>query len=306
MNIPAGLQSQRALGGNWPGWLDRLPKLVENMIDEWQLTPDGPPKHGFTSLVLPVLQDGVPAVLKLTVDADDESEHEALALTHWAGRGAVRLLRANPHRRVMLLERLGSADLCSVPERQACGIVAGLYPLLHRPALPKLVPVSRYVERWLGALAELSRDAPIPRRLVQQALSTGRELIDSEPVDGAVIVHGDLHYANVLAAERTDWLAIDPKPMAGDPHFEPAPMLWNRWASIEKAADVRGAILERLSTIVNAGELDEHRARAWVLVRVVLNAHWTVQSAVRANRDLSAADREAITRYVTIAKAVNR
>ncbi|MEO6957289.1 MAG: aminoglycoside phosphotransferase family protein [Antricoccus sp.] len=283
-----------------------MPKLVETMIDEWQLKPDGPPKHGYTSLVLPVLQDGVPAALKLTVDGDDESEHEALALTHWAGRGAVRLLRADPHRRVLLLERLDSADLLSVPEGQAGEIIGGLYRLLHRPALPKLVPVSRYTERWLGALAELSRDAPIPRRLVQQALSTGRELIDSEPVDEAVIVHGDLHYENVLAAERADWLAIDPKPMAGDPHFEPAPMLWNRWACIVEAADVRGAILGRLYTIVDAGGLDEHRARAWVLVRVVLNAHWTIQSAARSNRDLSAVDREAITRYVTIAKAVNR
>ena len=47
------------------------------------------------------------------------------------------------------------------------------------------------------------------------------------------LLHTDLHYANVLGAYRSPWLAIDPKPMAGDVAFEVAPALWNRadsWA----------------------------------------------------------------------------
>ena len=43
-------------------------------------------------------EDGTPAVLKLAFDGDDESEHEHLALQRWRGDGAVRLLRADPHR----------------------------------------------------------------------------------------------------------------------------------------------------------------------------------------------------------------
>ena len=38
--------------------------------------------------------------------ADDETEHEHLALQRWGGHGAVRLLRADPHRRALLLERV--------------------------------------------------------------------------------------------------------------------------------------------------------------------------------------------------------
>ena len=87
--------------------------------------------------------------------------------------------------------------------------------------------VASYVERWLDELADLGRDIPIPRRYVEQALAIGRDLLAG---DGTrpVVVHGDLHYANVLADDAGEWLAIDPKPMAGDPHYEPAPMLWNR------------------------------------------------------------------------------
>ena len=33
----------------------------------------------------------------------------------------------------------------------------------------------------------------------------------------------------MLAADREPWLTIAPKPLNGDPHYELAPMLWNRW-----------------------------------------------------------------------------
>ena len=32
-----------------------------------------------------------------------------------------------------------------------------------------------------------------------------------------MLLHGDLNPTNVLSAEREPWLAIDPKPMVGDP-----------------------------------------------------------------------------------------
>ena len=40
-----------------------------------------------------------------------------------------------------------------------------------------------------------------------------------------------------MAADRQPWLAIDPKPMSGDPHYELAPMLWNRFEELD--GDVR-------------------------------------------------------------------
>ena len=118
-------------------------------------------------------------------------------------------------------------------------------------------------------------------------------------------MHGDLHYENVLAADREPWLVIDPKPMSGDPHYEPAPMLWNRWDGVVAAGDVRGAVRRRFHTLVDAAGLDEDRARDWVVVRMVLNAHWTVagRRAGRPRRS-TRSEREWITRCITIAKAV--
>jgi streptomycin 6-kinase len=301
--LPPGLEQQRGLGPDWADWLDRLPRVLSEVLAEWELTRDGTDLwHGFCSLVVPVHTDeGAPAVLKLGFDGDDESELEALTLHHWHGDGAVRLLRAHPRRRALLLERLHRRDLTELSDLEACEVVARLYPLLHRPALPQLRTVTSYVERWLDDLAAQPRDVPIPHRMREQALALGRDLV-ADPASVGRIVHGDLHYFNVLASDRAPWLVIDPKPMSGDPHYEPAPMLWNRYD--ELAGDVRDGLRRRFHTLVDAAGLDEDRARDWVVVRMVLNANWSVQDAQRAHRDLDAEERAWITCCITIAKAV--
>jgi streptomycin 6-kinase len=307
--LPAGLDEQRELGPDWGRWLDSVPRLFADVLDDWELTRDGDDVwHGFCSLVAPVLTEtGERAVLKISFDGDVESVHEALTLQHWHGDGTVRLLRADPHRRALLLERLDRRDLSEVWDVEACQIVAGLYPKLHLPALPQLAAVTSFVDRWLDDLARQPRDIPIPWRHREQALSLGRDLV-TDPASVGRIIHGDLHYANVLAAApeldpaRGEWLVIDPKPMSGDPHYELAPMLWNRYDEV--SGDVRGGLRRRFHALVDAAGLDEDRARDWVIVRMVLNANWSVQDAQRAGRGLDAEEQEWITRCIAIGKAV--
>jgi streptomycin 6-kinase len=279
-----------------------LTGIASGLLEEWALVPDGPVATTHAAVVRPVLADGEPAFLKVAV-AHPETEHEALALQHWGGRGAARLLRADPRRRAILMERLGPGDLSTEPVWAACETVAGLYADLHVPAPPQLTAVAAYVGQWLPGLAALPREAPIPHRLVEQALTLARDLAAEEQV--TMLVHGDLHYDNVLAAHRAPWLAIDPQPMSGDPHYEPAPLLWNRWDELAgEAATTRDAIRRRFHAIIDAAGLEEQRAVAWVVVRMVLNAIWSLEDADREARPLGPEEREWITRCVVIAKAV--
>lgn len=302
-DVPAGLRAQATLGADWATWLETLPRLVAEVAADWELTFDGEPTHGFCSLVVGVrTASGRPAVLKVGLP-DDESEHEHLALQHWHGNGAVALLRADPHRRAMLLERLHPEDLTGLWDVEACEVVAGLYPALHVPAPPQLRTLTSYVERWARDLVELPARAPLPRRLVEQAVALDRDLVDDRSSNGTLI-HGDLHYENVLAGDRLPWLAIDPKPVSGDPHYEVAPMLWNRWDEVVASGDVRAAVRRRFHAIVDAAGLDGDRARDWVVVREMHKAVWTLQDAERAGRSLDADEQGELTRCVTIAKAV--
>ncbi|MCG7635239.1 aminoglycoside phosphotransferase family protein [Gordonia McavH-238-E] len=302
-DIPAGLSDQAELGPLWADWLRRLPVTISGLLDEWALRRDGDELwHGFESLVVPVFdREGAPAVLKVAFDGDDEGAHEALGLHHWHGRGAVRMLRADPRRRAILLERLTRRDLTTVDDDEACLVVAGLYGRLHIPAPGRLTPLTAHLERWLDDLAGIPRDAPVPRRFVEQALSLGRDFLADAATVG-VIVHGDLHHENVLADADGRWVAIDPSPMSGDAHYELAPMMWNRLDT--RASDVRYDIRRRFSTITDAANLDPDRARDWVIVRMILNAHWAIEDAERASRALRPTDREWITTCITVAKAV--
>lgn len=290
MRIPDALADNPRRDPAWAAWLDVLPHRVEELLGEWALTADdSPPAHGFCSLVLNVhTAEDRPAVLKVAFPHADGA-HEHLALRHWAGNGAVELLRADPHRAALLLERLDATDLTSVWDLEACEIVAGLYARLHIPAPPQL---RRLPDLLTAASADLhTTTSPLPRRLIEQAIALSRELA-ADPASAGTLIHTDLHYANVLAAHREPWLAIDPKPVSGDPHYELAPMLWNRWE--ETAGQVRAAVRRRFDTLVDVAGLDEERARAWVAVRMALLA---------AASDTPAAWS---TRCVAVIKAVQR
>ena len=292
--LPAAVRAMAGRGPDWAAWVDRLPALTRDVVAQWRLRPDGASTHGYCSMVLPVrTPDGAPAALKISFP-DDESEHEHLALRRWAGDGAVRLLSADPHRRSVLLERLLPTDLTALTDLQACQVVADLYRRIHVPAMPQLRSLASYVERWNSELAALPRNAPIPRRLVEQALAVGADLA-AESATGSRVIHCDLHYQNVLAADRQPWLVIDPKPVNGDPHYETAPMLWNRWD--ELGGDVREGVRRRFYALVDRAGFDEDRARAWVLVRMVHNAMWALQ-------DGGHADPAWLTTCIAVAKAV--
>ncbi|MFW6597763.1 aminoglycoside phosphotransferase family protein [Propionibacteriaceae bacterium Y2011] len=298
--MPAGLDAQRSLGARWVDWLDRLPKLAVDVLTDWELTRTGAPTHGFCSLVLPVrTADGTPTMLKLSLADDVESAYEHLALQAWHPT-SVELLRADPRRRAMLLERLDPTDLRSVDDLTACQVVAETYSRLHLPALPQLDLLTDHVGGWLDDLAALPAGAPLPRRLVEHALSRGRDLV-ADPDSTGVIIHGDLHYENVLSADR-GWVVIDPKPMSGDPHYEPAPMLWDRWDELQAGGDVAGGLRRRFATLVDTAGLDLARARDWVVVRMVLNANWTLEDA--AGRPLTREQQDWITMCVTVATVI--
>ncbi len=303
-DLPPTFGAGAAPGNPMVAFLGRLPGLLREVVEDWRLTYDGTPRHGRNALVVPVrTAAGRPAALKLVLP-HDEARHEHLALRAWHGNGAVQLLRADPHRWALLLERLHPAeDLTSMADVEACELVAGFYARLHVPALPQLQRLSSSVARWTERLAGLPPDAPVPRRLVEQAVGLGRAFVGDEGTDTRTI-HGDLHYENVLAADREPWLVIDPKPVAGDPHYEVAPMLWNRWEEMVASGGVRDAVRRRFHTLVDAAMLDEDRARDWVLVRMMHNVLWALEDAAREDRALSVEDREWVTTAVTIAKAV--
>ncbi|GEC07833.1 hydroxyurea phosphotransferase [Streptomyces spinoverrucosus] len=273
IEIPRELAESQAMynGEEGRAFIAGLPQLVDGFLDRWELRIDGPSMYGMCALVLPVVRaDGTRAALKLQL-LDDESEGEPVALRVWDGDGAVRLLDHDPDTGTMLLERLDPARMLShVPDsREGVLVIARL--LAHLTSVPapagmrRLGDIARaMLQRTPGALERVPD--PEARRLLADCAAAVREVVD-EPGDR--LLHWDLHFENVLASDRAPWLAIDPKPLAGDPGFELWPALDNRF----DAEEVRW----RFDAMTDVMGLDRERARAWTLGRLLQNALWDIE-----------------------------
>jgi streptomycin 6-kinase len=303
VDVPAALHAQAEGRPAWADWLARAPRLSDGLITEWGLRIDGPTLAGNCAMVVPVRTDDDRAgVLKIGWP-HWEAETEHLALRAWQGHGAVELWRADPRRFALLLERARpDRDLHALDVLEACEVVARLYGRLHRPPLPQPRRLTELCREWADRLPPLFEANLISRRFVSQGERLMRDFAD-EPDTDAALIHSDLHFFNVLAAAREPWLAIDPKPLSGDPAYEVAPLLWNRWAEAMSAVSPRQALLDRLFTVVDVAGLDEDRVRDWVVVREVCNVLWTYEEHVR---DGAPIQHDWVTAATTILKAVQR
>lgn len=299
VEIPAAFLAVGSRGQDWANWLDRLPRLTRDLLDEWQLRVDGTSSYGNCALVVPVTTaDGQSAVLKVQFP-HWEAETEHLALRDWGGNGAVQLLRADPRRFALLLERLEPRDLTTIDAIEACELVGATYKRLHVPAGPQYRTLSGELKRWTERFRQLPASAPVPHRYVEQTIALAEDFITDPACDGKLI-HTDLHYFNVLAGVREPWLVIDPKPLSGDPHYEVAPLIWNRWDELVASGDLRFGVRQRLYAAIDAAELDEDRARDWVIVRQMLNILWTLEDGDTDDT----LPQDWLTRNIAIVKAI--
>jgi streptomycin 6-kinase len=246
-------------------WIAGLPALVDRLCRRWRLqVEDDLAACGYHAVVIPVRRGAERCVLKLTWPAE-RTVDEALALAAWRGRGAVLLLEADPKAGALLLERPDAARTLDSLDLRAATQVAGR--LLRRLAIPAPEGVrplravaAAIAASLLGRQERLGR--PVPEGWLAIAGGLAHELGASA---GDQLVHADLHYGNVLAGHREPWLAIDPKPVAGDPEHAVPELLWTRVDELEDAAAIR----RLLAVLAASGELDGEKARGWAIVRCV-------------------------------------
>ncbi|MET9351004.1 aminoglycoside phosphotransferase family protein [Streptomyces termitum] len=282
IHVPEELAASQAKynGAAGRAFVAALPGLAADFLDRWGLRLSGPPMHGVASLVLPVDRaGGAPAALKLQL-LDEESEGEPVGLRVWDGDGAVRLLDHDPETGTMLLERADETRHLSRlgDERAAVRILAGLLARLSaRPAPPGLRTLGATAAAMLGAAPGAAARLGAPDAALLTDCAAAVREVAAEPGDR--LLHWDLHYDNVLGADREPWLAIDPKPLAGDPGFELLPALTDLWNPDP------AAIRWRFDLLAEHLGLDRGRALAWTLGRVLQNGLWDVEDAVEAGEE---------------------
>lgn len=259
-------------------WAGALPSVAADVLREWELRQDGVVRSGEAGVVVPVRRaDGTLAALKLQVPRA-ETTAAIIGLDRWDGRGIVRLLRSDGVRGAMLLERLHSDRTLEAVEDDddAVQVIGSLLSRLHSAPAPEGIPRLRTI------LSEMLDAAPTAMRAMEEDDRSRlrrwmHRVADLEAEPGHHLLHWDLHYGNVLAADREPWLAIDPEPLLGDPGFDLWPALDSGWSSDDTVTEAPRIVRRRFDTLTEMLDLDRDRAAGWTIARLLQNTLWDVE-----------------------------
>ncbi|MEU1985050.1 aminoglycoside phosphotransferase family protein [Nocardia sp. NPDC019395] len=251
-------------------WLASLPGRLGELLKRWRCHPDGPVLHGRVGVVLPVRRAGLPpAVVKVSFPGYAD-RYEADAYAAWDGAGTVRLYARDDENHAMLLERASTRTLADIDDpAEALAVQGRLSRLMSIPAPAGLPRLSDSIGDWEQEIrtASASLGNPLPNPVLDTAIATLHDLGPDQP---GTLVHGDLHDANILAADREPWLAIDPKVYVGDPAYEALNVILSpRFGPVLASADPAPMLDRYLDIYCTAAGLNRDRARRWTQLGAV-------------------------------------
>lgn len=248
-------------------WQSHLPGLVAAASARFGIVPAEPYEGGAAGFVAPA---DAKTVLKISFP-HREAKHEPDALELIAGDGAPKLLARADDLCAMLLERIEPGrQLWTLPEEVANPIAAEVLRRFWRPLEPDhgFRSLASEAFRWAAELPMSWKmiGQPCARRLLDEAVAQALELGAS--IDEQYLLHQDLHGGNVLESAR-GWLAIDPKPIAGEREFDLASLLRDRRFELARDPSPLRTIRRRFDLLTDALHLDRARARGWAIVHAL-------------------------------------
>jgi streptomycin 6-kinase len=260
--------------------------MFSKYLARWGLTPDGDPIVTRNARLLPVRRYGLPAMLKIAVEAEEKLG--ARLMIWWEGRGAARVLAHDGD--VLLLERAeGAASLFHLAHhghddeasRIICAVVAKLHAPRNSPP-PELLPLAQW-------FSELEPAASRRGGIFATCAATAGHLLATQ--QEVVPLHGDIHHGNVLDFGDRGWLAIDPKGLIGERCFDYANIFCN---PDDDTATAPGRFARQTEVVAHAAGLNPKRLVQWTLAFAGLSAAWLLADGIMPRTDLTLAELAAV------------
>lgn len=238
-------------------------------LGRWSLEPDGEPfgTPDTASRLLPVRARGRPAMLKLGATADERRGSALMAW--WDGQGAAPVLAHDETALLMLRAEGGRslADMAREDDDAATRIICATVAELHRPraAPPSSLPPLDQLFAALGRAAALDSRFVEPAAVAERLLAGPRDL---------VVLHADIHHANILDFGPLGWLAIDPWGYVGERAYDYANVLKNPDHATRIAP---GRLARQAGVIAKAADLELPRLLQWAFAHSALSVAWLIE-----------------------------
>jgi streptomycin 6-kinase len=234
----------------------------------WELTDDGEVLKTHSSLLQPVIYKGIKAILKVPMCFEERRGSALMAC--WDGEGAAKVFEHDDNS--LLMERaVGTNSLKQMvmngEEDKANKIICSVAAKLHNAAckqIAKLVPLPVW-------FTDLKPAADKYGGVFTQCSSIAHYLLNN-PADISVL-HGDIHYDNILDSGTAGWVAIDPKALLGEKGFDFANLFCN---PDTKTATSPDRLSKQVKLVAAEAGLDAKRLLQWIAAWCGLSAAWTL------------------------------
>jgi streptomycin 6-kinase len=257
---------------------------LNHYLQAWNLSDPQPIAQTPTSHVYTVTSGGVTTVLKLlTLLGVKDEKPGAVALRHYDGHGAVRLLRHDDQ--AHLLEYAEGDDLTGMVknggDEQATVIIAGVLNKLHHRQ-PNTPPQGlRPLKRWFRALFIKAR---ADRRAGQETIyMRGARIAEALLADqrDLRVLHGDIHHENIRHNAQRGWLAFDPKGLYGERTYDAANTLCN--PDMPELVTNEGRLLTTVEILARETGMDHSRLVAFLFAYACLSVCWAQEDDINAD-----------------------
>lgn len=264
-------------------WCAHLPQHLAELARNWDLRIGEPHQLSFNYVCRAWRSDGTEVVLK-TAPPNQHFDYEAQMLTHYAGRGAARLLQHDSDRAAMLIAHVapGHRLLDAVHDDDtATRIVAELIMKSTSAATPSLtIPTIVDWAEPLGRIAhqypEFTLISPAHIALAQHIFAT-----DAQHTPWYAL-HGDLHHENILAGAN-EWVIIDPQGIQAPQAYETTAFLRNHYQQLAHHGNIVGLTRRRIeifATILGVAPITIARLN---FAAMVLSAWWCYEDERHIN-----------------------
>ncbi len=259
-------------------WLADLPQMLETICTKWSLKlEDFFPNLSFNFVAKCSDKDGEKYVLKVGVpDEDSPLLTEKNTLEAFDGKGAVKVIKFDENLCAMLLERAIDgktlSETCGEDYVKAVEIVIQVLKKLPRNPIDKTHFIN--LEKWIDGLNRAVTEKFAPAK-VTKAQEFFAALV--EPLEQKILLHGDVHFDNILSAKREPFLLIDPKGLIGEIGYEIAVFLNDLAGWTEHLANRKTILYKAIKRFSKEFAVSEQNLRKWCFAFAVLSAWWMME-----------------------------